>query len=421
MTSAERFQSILGGKYRYYVLGILMLTYAFSYMDRQIVSILLGNLKEEFGLNDTQLGLLSGLAFALFYSVLAIPIARYADKNNRVTIISIAVFVWSVVTALCAAVGNFFQLLLCRIGVGVGEAGGLSPSHSILSDYFDKDERPLALSIFSLGTALGAVAGLMMGGYVGEHYGWRMAFLVAGLPGIALAILVYLTLKEPIRGAMESANQNDQEAEGFKTTVASLLKNKIYLGAVVGHVLAVFVGYAVNAWFPQLLLRTFDVTQTQVGIHAGIVTLVGGVGGLFAGGMLATKLSARAASWQLRVPAFGIFMCLPIYMAAVTVDSYLICCILFGLGMFFFGFQHGPGLAVVQSYVKPNQRATAAALNFFCSNLLGLGLGPLLVGSVSDMTADTYGVNSLNFALGVMFLVSIPASYAFYRTSKLLK
>ena len=185
MSEAVKAQST---SYRYYVLALLAMTYAFSFMDRQIVSILLGDLKAEFDLNDTQLGLLSGLAFALFYSTMALPIARLADKSNRVNIIAGAVGLWSLVTALCGTVQNFWQLFLGRVGVGIGEAGGLSPAHSVLSDYFDENERALALSLYSIGIGVGAFMGLALGGYVAQEYGWRMAFIVAGLPGLALAL-----------------------------------------------------------------------------------------------------------------------------------------------------------------------------------------------------------------------------------------
>ncbi len=412
--------------YRYYVLAILALTYAFSFMDRQIVAILMGDLKAEFDLNDTQLGLLSGLAFALFYSVLAIPIARLADRSHRINIISIAVGVWSLVTAACAYVTNFTQLLLCRIGVGVGEAGGLSPAHSVISDYFNAEERSLAISLFSLGSAMGAFLGLAMGGYVAENYGWRMAFLVAGLPGLLLALAVKLTISEPVRGAMEIQSEQglasaDIDKPSFKETIASLLKNKIYLGTVSGHVLAVFKGYAITIWLPQMMLRNFDVSQTAVGTTVGLVFALGVTTGMIFGGYLATRLTrSKSPRWQLLVPVIGISCSIPFYFIALNADSFYLCAVLFGIGSFLFNWQHGPGLAVVQNYVRPDQRATAASFNFFFSNLLGLGLGPLVVGGISD-AASSLGDQSLNLALGIVILAALPAAYIFYRTSKLLK
>ncbi len=414
------------GAYRYYVLLLLALAYAFSFMDRNIVSILLGDLKAEFDLNDTQLGLLSGLAFALFYSTFAIPIARYADRSNRTLIVSIAVAVWSLVTAACAVVSNFTQLLLCRVGVGIGEAGGLSPSHSIISDYFRREERSLAISLFSLGATVGAFAGVVMGGIVAENYGWRAAFLVAGLPGVLLAILLKLTVREPLRGGMDGqdADASDDQATtaSFFRTAQTLAGNRVYRGTVAAHVLAVFSSYSITAWLPQVFLRNFDVSQSLVGTLVGVVFLCGAAVGMVSGGWLATHMARiRSGRWELLVPAIGVALSVPIHLLALTaLGSIYVCAALFMLGAFFFAWQHGPGLAVVQNAVAPEQRATAASLNFFLSNLLGLGLGPLLVGSISDQLADRYGDVSLNIALGVVVLVSISAAVMFYRVSRLI-
>ena len=245
--------------YRWYVLGVLALTYAFSFMDRQIVSILLEDLRLEFALSDTQLGLLSGLAFALFYATLGIPIARLADRYNRINIISTAVAVWSIMTALCGSATSFVQLFLARVGVGIGEAGGGPPSHSTIADYFGPSERSFAISIYSLGATIGALMGLIMGGYVAEHYGWRMAFFVAGVPGLALAILVKLTVREPKRGAMDDPSAKPKEApprDSMIQSARSLFSNAIYRRVNVAHMLAVFVGYGLVSWKPALYLTT---------------------------------------------------------------------------------------------------------------------------------------------------------------------
>ena len=194
--------------YRWYVLIMLAVMYAFSIMDRQILSILLEDIRAEFVLTDLQLGLLSGVAFALFYATLGIPIARLADRFNRVSIISAAVALWSVMTALCGAASSFWYLFLARVGVGVGEAGGNPPAHSVISDYFNKDERSFALSVYTSGAALGLLLGLVTGGFVAEYYGWRWAFVCAGVPGLALALLLKLTVREPVRGGLEEGNNS---------------------------------------------------------------------------------------------------------------------------------------------------------------------------------------------------------------------
>lgn len=405
--------------YRYYVLAILSMTYAFSFMDRQIVSILLGDLKAEFDLNDTQLGLLSGLAFALFYSTLALPIARLADKSNRVNIIAAAVALWSLVTALCGVVQNFWQLFLGRVGVGVGEAGGLSPAHSVLSDYFDAKERALALSLYSLGIGVGAFMGLALGGYVAQEYGWRMAFIVAGLPGLVLALLVWLTVKEPQRGQMDLGSAAE-EALPFMETLKDLAANRVYRNVVLAHVLVVFTGYSFSAWLPQHILRNFtDVSQAQVGTIVGFVFLVGGVGGMLTGGIISNYFGRKyGAGWSLRPATFGVAAAVPVYILALATESFTLAAILFVIGGLMIYQQHGPGLAVVQSSVKPSQRAFAASLNFFFSNLLGLGIGPLLVGAISDALEPSYGTQSLSYALMFSTLFAAAGFFVFLRTCR---
>ena len=358
--------------YRYYVLALLAMTYAFSFMDRQIVSILLGDLKAEFDLNDTQLGLLSGLAFALFYSTMALPIARLADKSNRVNIIAGAVALWSLVTALCGAVQNFWQLFLGRVGVGIGEAGGLSPAHSVLSDYFDENERALALSLYSIGIGVGAFMGLALGGYVAQEYGWRMAFIVAGLPGLALALLVWLTVKEPPRGQMETDATEDARMPVMQT-LKDLAGNSIYRNVVLAHVLVVFTGCSFSAWLPQHILRSFpDVSQAQVGTIIGLVFLVGAVGGMLSGGLISNYFGRRfGRGWQLRPATYGVALAVPIYIWALATDHFTLAIVLFVVGGLFIYQQHGPGLAV---------------------------------GAISDALAHQYGAASLSYALMISTL-----------------
>jgi len=403
--------------YRYYVLAVLAMTYAFSFMDRQIVSILLGDLKAEFDLNDTQLGLLSGLAFALFYSTLALPIARYADRANRVNVIAMAVGLWSLVTAFCGLVQNFWQLFLGRVGVGVGEAGGLAPAHSVLSDYFDENERALALSLYSLGIGVGAFMGLALGGYIAQEYGWRMAFIAAGLPGILLAFLVSFTIREPQRGTMDTYEEDGRHAPIW-ATIMELAQNRVYRNVVAAHVLVVFTGYSFSAWLPQHILRSFpDVSQAQVGTIIGLVFLVGAVGGMLSGGLISNYFGRKyGRGWQLRPATFGVAAAVPVYVFALSTDHFGVAVALFVVGGLLINQQHGPGLAVVQSAVKPQQRAFAASLNFFFSNLLGLGIGPLVVGAISDALAPSVGNQSLAYALMASTVFAALGFFIFWRT-----
>ncbi len=413
-------------RYRWYVLGILALTYAFSFMDRQILSILLEDIRAEFVLSDLQLGLLSGIAFALFYATLGIPIARLADRFNRVSIISIAVAVWSVMTALCGAANNFWQLFAARVGVGIGEAGGSPPSHSIISDYFNKEERSFAMSIYSLGTSLGMLFGLVMGGFVAEYYGWRWAFVCAGVPGLALALLLKFTVKEPVRGAMEdmtteAAQSASENRESMFVAFKALWANKSYRYVNLAHMFGVFVGYGFTVWKPPLYLRQFDLSQSEVGLIVGLTSAGLGIPGMLLGGYFADRLSKRDSRGPAWLCAGAVLLAVPAYLIALWSSDWILTTVFIGVGLFLYSLSHAPGLAIVQTVVEPHRRAQAAAYVFFLSNILGLGLGPVLVGSVSDAFAPDYAERSLNVALGFVTLVLFIAMAMYLKTANALK
>lgn len=412
--------------YRWYVLGLLGVTYAFSFMDRQILSILLEDIRAEFALSDMQLGLLSGIAFALFYATLGIPIARLADRFNRVNIVSIAVAVWSAMTVLCGAAGSFWQLFLARVGVGVGEAGGSPPSHSIISDYFKDDERSFALSIYSLGTSLGMLFGLVMGGFVAEYYGWRWAFVCAGVPGLALAILLKLTVREPRRGGAEAkaaavaavSQPASPPKDSMLQTFRILWANRAYRAVNIAHMLGVFVGYGFTVWKPPLYLRQFDLSQSEVGMIVGFSAAAFGVPGMLLGGLLADRLFRRDARGPAWLCAGAVLLATPAYLLALWSEDWVITTAFIAIGIFLYSLSHAPGLAIVQTVVEPHRRAQAAAYVFFVSNMLGLGVGPLLVGSLSDAFAAEYAERSLNVALGIITFVLLGAAAMYWRTAR---
>jgi MFS family permease len=420
-TTAKNAGKTPSKSYRHYALFMLGLTYAFSLMDRQIVSILLGDLKSEFQLNDTQLGLLSGLAFALLYSALAIPIARYADRHNRASIISLAVAVWSLITALTAFATNFTQLLLARIGVSVGEAGGLSPAHSLISDYYDFHERSMAIALFSMGAPFGAMMGLLVGGHIGEQYGWRMALLVAGIPGLLLALAVKLTVKEPRRGHFDKGYHEPDKAEPFWATVKLLFSNPPFRLVLIGHTLVVFAGYAILSWLPQVFLRSYEVSQSEVGSAFGVIYFLGAGGGMLAGGILATHFSKRDPRWQLRLPIIGLTIATPLFWLALSQEQFTVSVSIVGVALFLYSMQHGPSLAVVQSVVRPDHRATAASINFFAANFFGLGLGPLAVGVISDWATPSFCDDALAFAVAIAVVTFLPGVLFLYRASSYLR
>jgi len=405
--------------YRYYVLILLSLTYAFSFMDRQIVSILMEDISAEFSLNDTQLGLLSGLAFALLYGTLGIPIARLADKYNRMRIVAISLTIWSGVTIFCGMVSNFWQLLLGRVGVGIGEAGGTAPSHSVISDYFHANERSFAISIFSAGTSIGAMAGLVLGGYVAENYGWRMAFVVAGAPGILLALLIHFSAREPVRGTLEKQTAQPQDVtENFRATVTDLWNNKVYRYVNIAHVLGVFAVYAILIWTPSLFLRNFDINKTETGALVGSMILFAGAPGMLFGGFLADRLGKRDFRWQAWLPAIAVLLAFPFALMGFWSDSKIVAITCIGIGYFGYQMSHATGLAVVQSVVVPHQRAQAAAFVFLFSSIIGLGLGPLVVGAISDVTAASFGDRSLSVALTISMFILLAAALFYMLTAR---
>ncbi len=408
------------GHYRYYVLGILMLTYTFSIMDRQIVSILVEDLRAEFNLSDAQLGILSGLAFALFYATLGIPIARLADRANRVKIVSIAVAVWSVMTALCGAAGNFVHLFLARVGVGIGEAGGIPPSHSIITDYFDKSQRGMALSIYSMGTSVGGFLGLVIGGYVAQHYGWRAAFLVLGIPGIFLALLMWLTVKEPKRGTFDekpkgSATSQQAKRLSFTEAAVELAKNAVLTRIVAGHILAIFVGYSLFGWLPALFMRKFELGQADVGLIVGLIISGGGIPGLILGGYVGDKMGSVDMRWRALIPMISLLAATPLLLFGMLANSVILASILFGCGVFLYKIHWGPHLALVQEVVAPELRAQAAAYAMFFANMLGLGVGPVIIGLMSDLARPQYGEDSLTVALMVALSAFVLGAIAYWR------
>ncbi len=402
--------------YRWYVLGVLMIVYAFSFMDRQIVSILLEDLRAEFLLNDTQLGLLSGIAFALFYATLGVPIARLADRSNRVRIVTIAITVWSTMTALCGLAGSFWQLFLGRIGVGVGEAGGGPPSHSIVSDYFDEKQRSVALSIYSMGPTVGSFIGLAAGGWVAQEYGWRTAFFAVGAPGVLLAVLLFFTIREPIRGGLDAVRAAPAK-EGFGQTVSALISNRVWFWNMLGHSLSIFVGYGFSTWKPALYLRQFDLTQAEVGSIIGLMGLCVGIPGLFFGGLIGDKLVARSRKMALRYIGYANLLVIPFYGAGLMAEGWLMTTVLLGLGLVLYQLGYGTSLAIGMSAVAPHRRALASSFGFLTANLLGLGLGPLLVGVISDAAQASFGARSLALSLGICLSALVLAFICFWIAS----
>ena len=405
--------------YRNFVLVLLTLVYGFNFIDRQIVGILAPFIQKDLGLTNTEMGLLTGLLFAALYTVVAIPIAWLADRYNRVNILTIALATWSGFTALFGLAGNFFQIGLARMGVGIGEAGGSPASHSIISDLYAKEERAGALGIYSMGIPLGIMAAYFVTaslvGPSGEDVNWRRIFVILGLTGIALAVIVRLVLREPVRGAMEFGNNVDVAQPPFFESLITLLKIPSWWWMCFGIALGSFVSYSFSAWQTKyLLLLDPDFNFQNLLLILGVINGTTYAGGTFLGARLADSWGAkniRAYGW---LPAIAISLCLPIGIISFwvpSVESHLILTTVF---LLFMGMYLGPSFAIAQTLAPINQRAMSTALFFFILNLIALGGGPTITGWMIDLFKDTSAdLESTRYALTVTCLVFVPSILSF--------
>jgi predicted MFS family arabinose efflux permease len=381
------------------VVALLMTAYTFNAMDRTIISIIAQSMKLDLKLTDTQLGLLGGTAFAVLYAFGGIPIARLAERMSRVNIITVALIVWSMLSALCGAAASFPQLLLIRAGVGVAEAGCSPPAHSLISDYVEPSRRTSALSIYSCGTSLGYLLAAVGGSYVVQHWGWRTACAAVGLPGIAVGLLIKLLIREPPRGYSESLAGRADRAElppfSFRGEVRelwavgrALLSDHPVRHMVLGVTIGGFAAYGFYAFVHPYFRRAFDLDYTTVGV---IVGLAGGVAvglGIVAGGFIADALAKRNARWYALVPAIGGIVAVPFYLCSLLQSDWRQATALLAIAGFFQYASLGPTFGVVQNVVDRRRRATATALLYICLSVLALGGGPLFTGWVTDRFAQ---------------------------------
>lgn len=395
-TAAPASSFMQWSSYKKYVISLLLVVYTFNFIDRQIIAILSPAIKADLGLSDTELGMLKGFAFAVFYSLSIIPIARLADKANRVTIISVAVGFWSTMTALCGAAGSFWSLLAARIGVGIGEAGCSPPAHSLVSDYFHKDERATALGIYSLGGPFGSLAGILLGGWIVSTLGWRWAFVAVGLPGVLLAIIVKMTLKEPTRGALEPqvtvAVVKDEASE--KTVIESLRimwAIKSFRILMYSASMTAFSAYGFSMWIVDFLVRTHELSLGQLTIPLALAVGFGGGVGTALGGAVCDKYGRKDKSTYFAFPALANSLSVPLYAFVILSQSTVLCFTALTLVFALHASVAGPYYALVQNLSPVKMRAFAAALFMFVLSAVGFGLGPLYIGVVSDLMANKFG------------------------------
>jgi len=387
-----------------YVLGVFMLGNAFNFLDRQILSLLIDPIKADLGVSDTAMGFLTGPIFTLFYTFAGVPLARLADRGSRVVLMSWAIALWSALTAASGLARSFAQLALARIGVGVGEATITPCTHSMVADYFPLRQRARALSLLSVGANLGIVLGLPVGGYVAEHYGWRAAFLAAGLPGLGVAALIALTVREPARGQSEGLAGGSDEPQPFGDVLRYLWARRSFRWVSLGASLQALYGYAFLVWGPTFLSRVHGLDATEIGLSFGLVMGVGGGLGAFLGGASCDRLSPRDSRWFAWVPSVTALAMLPFALIFLHLPQAALW--LYVPAVVLGNFYAPIGYALAQGLAAVRMRGTAAALLLLIVNLIGLGIGPQLVGSLNDALAPRFGDAAIRWSLTVAALVN---------------
>ena len=385
---------------RGYTLFLLLLVFIASHVDRQIVAILQEPIRIAFDLTDTQLGVLTGFAFALFYATLGMPMAMWADRRNRRNLIAFSISLWSAMTVACAAAGQYWQLLAARIGVAVGEAGSNPPSHSIIADLYEPAERATAMAIFGLGVNFGIMFGFLIGGWVNDWVGWRWAFVIAGAPGLLIALAVRFTMKEPPRGLSDGLTFEVQPPPFF-LVVRTMWRDNRIRQLLLSNALISMAGYAAIAWAPVYFQRIHGFSTSESGTFLALGIGLGGGLGTFLGGALADKFSKISEGWRAWIVSFSILAYLPAgYLCYQSIDPFW--------AIFWFtgpaalgGVYIGVNFAILQSLAPVEMRAVMASINLFILNIIGLGLGAFSVGMISDLMSPTTGVDSLRY--GLMF------------------
>jgi predicted MFS family arabinose efflux permease len=384
--------------YRAYVLAMLVLVYTFNFIDRQIVAILAVPIKAELHLSDSQLGLMGGLAFALLYTTLGIPIARLADRGSRTWIMTDALALWSAMSAACGLAHSFVQLFLARLGVGIGEAGGVAPAYSLICDFFPQHQRARALGAYSFGIPLGSAAGVIIGGVIASQVSWRVAFFAVGLAGLLIAPLFRLTVREPPRGAFDGSSAPPPQSS-FVSVVRVLRRKRSFWALALGGAASSMMGYGMFFWAPSFMVRSFALGVLQASLGFGAIVLIGGVIGIWLGGAAADRFGGRRKAAYALVPAIAFVATTPFYVAGVLSTTLWIAVALLlvptALGLAWLG----PVLSAVQHIVPHNMRVTASAIFLFINNLIGIGLGLPLIGGLSDAMHVRFGSESLRYAI----------------------
>lgn len=405
-------------QYKHYLLILLTVVATFNYVDRFVLSLVLEPIKHEFQLNDSQLGFLTGFAFALFYSLAGIPIARWADRGNRNSIITLTTGLWSAMLVLCALVGNFTQLLLVRVGVAIGEAGCLPPANSMIADYFDRTERPRAMATYWLCAPLAMVIGFWAGGWLVAHFGWRMTFIIIGVPGILLALLVKLTLREP---RLQQAHNTTEPQLPLNQVLATLWQQRTLRYIIMGFTVMYFFGIGLLQWLPTFLIRSYGMEPAEMGAWLALTLGGGGIIGVYMGGYLIDRYAACQEALQMRCCVAALSV-LGLFFVMIFLSPHQYQALLFmGLTPIVGGMTNAPIYSAIQSLVTERMRSVTLAIIFLLANFIGMGLGPLAVGVLSDLLMPSLGQESLRYALAAFAPGYLWVGFYFWKAAKTIE
>lgn len=408
---------MLSRAYKHYVLAVLTLLYTLNCLDRALIILLLQPIKQDLHLSDTQLGFLTGIAFALFYTIFGVPVARWADRGNRVNIASLAIALWGVMVMLCMFVGNFLQLVAARVACAVGESGGAPPTYSLLGDYFPEPvERTRAMSIYSLSDPVALLVSFLLGAWLNEHFGWRASFFAMGIPGLLVGAVVKLTVLDP-RPRTPAYRPGSTTRPRVVDVLGILWDRRSARHLTFALILLYTMGAGLSPWYAAFLMRSHGMSTSELGVWLGLIFGLGGVVGILLGGYVAGRWFGQDVKGQMRLSAIVVASLVPFYLTFLLMpgrDEALITLVpLIVAGNFIFG----PIFALMQRMVPNETRATAMAVIMLLANLIGMGAGPQVVGVISDMLAPRFGNESLRYAMVIMSCVALWAGYHFWRSS----
>jgi MFS family permease len=397
---------------RWTYLAVLFLVSMSNYVDRNVISVLLEPIKAEFQVSDTMLGLLTGLSFALFYATLGIPVARWADRGDRRFIITVSLVIWSTMTALCGMAQSFWQLALARVGVGAGEAGAIPPAQSLIADYFDPAQRGRALAIFMASATAGYLIGFVLGAQIASAWGWRWAFILMGLPGLALAVVVRWVLREPRQ--LPEFRPAEATQEPLTQTLRILFAKRSFVFLLAGMVIYFLISYGATIFFPSYMIRVLQVPLATVGTAYGAVAATAAVVGTLAGGFVTDRLARRNPAWLAWIPAAGLAVAWPAYELMLLAPDFVTFLALSAIAGITVNMTVPAMFAALHAVCGSARRALAVALMFFFANLIGLGLGPVISGALSDMFSAVHGAVGLRYALMLVLILLLPGAWIMY-------